>query len=216
MKEILLIGFGGHAKSVIDSIEATGEYHIAGFLETSQKQDISYQDYKVIGLDKDMKKYYDAGIRHAFITIGFMGNALLRQRLYGELKKIGYILPIIIDKSAAISANIRLGEGCYVGKKAVINSNASVGKMCIINSGSIVEHDCIVGDFTHVAVGASLCGESTIADNSFIGANAVILQGVNIGSNSVIGAGSIITKAVGNDCIVHNKIYMECRKLEGK
>ena len=34
MKEkIVLIGFGGHAKSVIDSIEASGEYKIAGYTD---------------------------------------------------------------------------------------------------------------------------------------------------------------------------------------
>lgn len=214
MEDILLIGFGGHAKSVIDSIEEMGKYHIVGFLETSHRQDVSYRGYEVIGLDEDMGRLYAAGIRQAFITIGFMGNSVLRQKIYGNLKTVGYTLPVIMDEKAVIATDVRLDEGCYVGKNAVINANASVGKMCIINSGAIVEHDCIVGDFTHIAVGAVLCGEVEVSDNSLIGANATVLQGVSIGSNSVVGAGSIIPKGVGNDCIIHNKISMVCRKRE--
>lgn len=33
MEEIILLGMGGHAHSVVDSIEREGRYHIAGFLD---------------------------------------------------------------------------------------------------------------------------------------------------------------------------------------
>lgn len=215
MKEIMLIGFGGHARGVIDSIEAAGEYHITGFLETPNRQELSYRNYKVVGTDEDMKKYYDAGIRHAFITVGFMGNSPLRRRLYKALKETGYILPVITDKSAAIAADVWLAEGCYVGKNAIVNANASVGKMCIINSGAIVEHDCMVGDFSHVAVGAVLCGEAAVGNDSLIGANATVLQGVSIGNHSIVGAGSIITRAVEHNCVIHNKVSMSYQLRKG-
>ncbi len=30
MEDIILVGFGGHAKSVADTIEQSGQFHIAG------------------------------------------------------------------------------------------------------------------------------------------------------------------------------------------
>lgn len=211
MKDILLIGFGGHAKSVIDSIESIGEYHIIGFLETPQRQDILYKSYQVIGIDDDLQKFYDDGIRHAFITIGYMGQSSLRLKLFEKLTKIGYAVPAIIDKSAIVAADVHFSEGCYVGKGTVINANSFIGKMCIINSGSLIEHDCSIGNFTHVSVGAVLCGGVSVLNHSFIGANATILQGISIGSHSIVGAGSIITKAVEGNCVIHNKISMSCQ-----
>ncbi|WP_156032724.1 hypothetical protein [Selenomonas sp. FC4001] len=33
MEDIVLVGFGGHAKSVADCIEREGKYHIAGYTD---------------------------------------------------------------------------------------------------------------------------------------------------------------------------------------
>ncbi len=38
MQDIILLGLGGHAHSVVDSIEQTGKYNIVGFLDTEEKQ----------------------------------------------------------------------------------------------------------------------------------------------------------------------------------
>lgn len=49
MKKIVLIGGGGHAKSVVDTLEAAGEYEIAGFVDR-QARTYGYRGYEVIGL----------------------------------------------------------------------------------------------------------------------------------------------------------------------
>lgn len=38
MEEIVLLGFGGHSKSVIDTIERQNEYKIIGVLEKKRKK----------------------------------------------------------------------------------------------------------------------------------------------------------------------------------
>ena len=145
MEDIILIGLGGHAHSVVDSIEQTGKYNIIGFLDTKEMQGKCFRDYTVLGTDDALKKYYDIGIRNAFVTIGFMGHGNIRNQLYKQLKDIGYTVPNIIDSTAVVSENAKLEEGIFVGKNAVINANAQIGRMCIINTGAIVEHDCKIG-----------------------------------------------------------------------
>lgn len=56
MENIILLGIGGHAHSVIDSIEQTGKYRIIGFLDREEKQGESYRDYPVLGVDADMEE----------------------------------------------------------------------------------------------------------------------------------------------------------------
>ena len=201
MEDIILLGTGGHAHSVVDSIEGTGKYNIIGFLDTGEMQGKHFRDYQVLDTDDAIKKYYDKGIRNAFITIGFMGHGDIRVRLYKLLKDTGYIIPNIIDDTAVISPNAILEEGIFVGRKAVINTGSSIGKMCIINTGAIVEHDCMVGGFSHIAVGSVLCGGVSVGTQTLIGANATVIQNMKIGNNVIVGAGTVICKDVQDNMV---------------
>lgn len=201
----MLIGAGGHAKTIVDTIEQQANFHIAGFVDTIEKQKETYRAYNVIGEDKDLERIYANGIPNAFICIGYMGKSRVRNELYAKLKRIGYHLPAIIDNSAILATDVRVGEGTYIGRRTVVNAAAVIGKMCILNTGSIVEHDCIVGDFAHIAVGAVVCGGAMIRDHVFIGANATLFQGIRVEENSVIGAGSLIRKNVDKNKTVYGQ-----------
>ena len=40
MEDIILVGFGGHAKSVADTIEQSGQFHIAAHTDRVGKSDV--------------------------------------------------------------------------------------------------------------------------------------------------------------------------------
>lgn len=199
MEKIILVGCGGHAKSIIDSIESQGEFEIAGFIAENFDNDFQYRGYKIIGTDEDLESLYGKGIKNAFICIGYMGKGNVRHKIYEQLKKIGYVLPVIIDDTAIVATDVSIGEGTFVGKRAVINSNASIGKMAIINTGAIVEHDSNIDDYTHVAVNATICGGAQIGKKCLVGAGATIIQEIVIKDNAVIGAGSTVVKNVAEN-----------------
>ncbi|MBO5207807.1 MAG: acetyltransferase [Lachnospiraceae bacterium] len=207
MEDIILLGFGGHAKSVIDCIERQGKYHIVGFLDKESRSDVSYKGYHVIGEDDDLEKLYQQGLRHAFVTIGFLGGSTVRNSIYDELKRIGYQLPNIVDPSAVIAEDVVLGEGNFIGKLAMVNADAKLGNMCIINSGALVEHECCVEDFTHVAVKAVLCGNVKVGSNTLIGAGATVIQGITIGNKCIVAAGTTVRKNLEDGRIVCEKRY---------
>ena len=196
MENIILLGAGGHAHSVVDTIEQGCKYNIVGFLDTEEMQGKYYRDYPVLDTDEAIKRYYDEGIRNAFITIGFMGHGDTRNRLYNQLKNIGYTVPNIIDNTAVVSKNAVLGDGIFIGKNVIINANARIGSMCIINTGAVVEHDCVIGEFSHIAVGSVLCGGVSVGSRTLIGANATVIQERTIGLGCIIGAGVTINRDV--------------------
>ena len=211
MEDIILLGLGGHAHSVVDSIEQTGKYNIIGFLDTEEMQGKCFRDYTVLGTDDALKKYYDSGIGNAFVTIGFMGHGNVRNQLYKQLKDVGYTVPNIIDSTAVVSENAEFEDGIFVGKNAVINANAQIGKMCIINTGAIVEHDCRIGKFSHIAVGSVVCGGVMIGEQTLIGANATVIQERKIGNCCIIGAGTIVKKDVEENSMVVGTEIIEIR-----
>lgn len=188
MEEIVLVGFGGHAKSVADCIERQGKYKIAGYTDYADNG----VGYCYLGTDDVLEKLYEQGVHNAVVCVGFLGKGMIRNQLYKKLKKIGYILPVIADPSAIISESAELQEGVFIGKLAVVNAEAKIGKMAIVNSKALVEHECVVGDFTHVAVGAVLCGQGEIGESCLVGANATVLQCRKVPSHSIVPAGFVV------------------------
>ena len=208
MREIVLIGAGGHAKSVIDSIGRAGDYHIAGYTNPQACPDMC--DYTYLGTDEALPQLFADGIRQAAIAIGYLGKGNTRNILYEKLKTMGYRLPAIIDPSAVVSEKAFIGEGAFVGKKAVINRSARIGKMAIVNTGAIVEHECRVGEFSHIAVGAVLCGGVSIGNQSLIGSGSTVIQGVATGSEVIVGAGSLVLGNVGDGQTVYGTVKRGC------
>lgn len=193
---ILILGSGGHAKSLIDAIEHQGKYRIAGLVSINQSD--SYRKYHVIGCDDDLELLFRQGIHCAAIGIGFLGVGDLRERLVQKLKAIGFFLPSIIDPSAVIADDVEVGEGTFIGKGTILNSGAHIGNFSIVNSGAIVEHDTCVGNYCHVAPGAVLCGEVALEACSFVGAGSVVLPQLSIGDHSIVGAGSVVLRNISS------------------
>lgn len=196
MERILILGMGGHAKSIIDAIERENKYEIAGYVVNDCIDAVGDKKYPVLGKDDDLSGLFQQGIHNAAIGIGFLGKSNLRKRLYENLKDIGYNLPVVCDPTAIIASGVSIGEGSFIGKGAILNTNSRIGKMCIINTGAIVEHDCQVGDFSHISVGTVLCGEVLVGTESFIGANATVIQGRKVADGYIVGAGEVIRKNV--------------------
>ena len=209
MSKIVLVGAGGHALSVIDSIKSNGKYEIVGITDLSNVAGEKVLGYEVIGNDAILKTVFDCGVKYAFVTVGSIGNTSLRKKLFYMLKDIRFILPAMIDASSNIGSEVWLGEGAYIGKNTVVNAMSIIGDMATINTGSIVEHGCCIDEFAHLGPGATICGDVKIGACTHIGANATVIQGINIGDNSIIGAGSIVIHdvpskviAYGNPCKV--------------
>lgn len=199
MADILLLGGGGHCKSVIDSIIQTNKFNIVGILDKSGKIGSTVNGVKIVGDDHNMISYYQQGIKNVFITVGSIGDTFLRLKLQKKAKEIGFEFPTIIDPTAIISSNAKIGEGTFVGKGSIINTDVSVGEFCIINTGVIVEHDCQIEEFCHIAPGTTLSGGVKIGSKSHIGTNSTVIQNIEIGSHTLIGAGSVVIKDIGNN-----------------
>ena len=205
-KEIILIGGGGHCRSCIDVIESSDIFKISGIVEQpGTDKSKSILGYPVIGDDdqlSDLKKHYD----YALITIGQIGSSLIRQKIFNHLKKIGFVLPVIISPFAHVSKHAAIDEGTIVMHRVVVNAGARVGRNCILNTGCLVEHDTEIGDHTHISTAAVLNGEAAVGSGSFVGSNATIVQCVKLPARYFFKAGSLIVsdkngKLIKDNCL---------------
>ncbi|MCM3760901.1 acetyltransferase [Alkalihalobacillus oceani] len=206
-KKILLIGGGGHCKSVLDALLSTEMYHNIGIIDKRENIGKRVLSVPIVGCDDDLQTFFDEGYTDAFVTVGSIGNPELRMKLLSLIKTIGFNIPNIIDKTATVSKHAKLSKGIFIGKNAVINAGSVIHKGAIINTSVTIEHDCLVEEFSHIASGSVLCGEVKVGKRSHIGANSVIKQQIEIGDNTIIGIGSTVlsdikdyTVAYGNPC----------------
>lgn len=187
-EDIVLVGFGGHAKSVADCVERQGKYRIIGYTDLHPSE----SHYAYLGKDDVLVECYNKGIRNAAICVGYLGAGNIRQKIYSNIKEIGFNLPIIIDPSAVVSSSAKIEEGVFIGKSAVINSEAKIGKCVIINSKALIEHECEVGEFSHIAVAAVLCGQVKVGSAAFVGANSTVIQCREVKERQIVPAGAVI------------------------
>lgn len=189
MEKIILIGGGGHCKSVIDVIEQEKKFEIAGIIEKHGAESESLLGYPVIGTDYDLEKLREQ-YQYAFVSIGHVKSNSVRVKLFYKLQSLGYKIPTIISPLAYVSKHAKVAEGSIVMHHTLINANAKIGKNCIINSKALIEHDAIVQDHTHISTGAIVNGGATIKENSFYGSNATCKETASI--EGFIKAGSVV------------------------
>jgi len=191
MEEIILIGGGGHCKSVIDIIEQENKFTIAGIIDQPELLESKVFKYKVIGTDSDLhhlaQKY-----KYALITVGQIKSPDLRIKLFEVAQKNGFILPSIISPRAYVSKYASIDEGSVIMHDALINANTKIGKNCIINTKALIEHDSCIEDNCHISTGVRINGGVTVEKNCFIGSGTITKENIRIKQNSFIKAGSVV------------------------
>ena len=189
MNEILLIGGGGHCKSVIDVIEQEGKYKIAGIIDKKELLGQEILGYKIIGYDDDLEELF-LKYKYALVTVGQIKSNSLRVKLFTILKEIGYELPVIVSPLAYVSKHAIVEEGTVIHHYALVNADATVGVNCIINTKALIEHDVTIEEHCHISTATVINGGGTVKANSFVGSNATTKEYIIV--NGFNKAGSLI------------------------
>ena len=193
MKPLILVGGGGHCKSVIEAAESAG-YSILGVLDMPEEVGKEILSTKVIGTDDDIPAYVDKA--EFVITIGFIKNPAVRIKLYNRVKEAGGKLATIVASTAYVSKYAEIGEGTVVLHHAFVNAAAKVGNNVILNNFVNIEHDAVIGDQCHISTGAMVNGECRVGERCFIGSQSVLANCITVGDDIIVGAGSVVRKSI--------------------
>lgn len=213
-EKLIVIGAGGHARSVIDIILQNGNYDIVGCVDSVYPDVVELPGMKeipIIGNDDNLEELYSSGIKNIFIAIG---NNSLRAKLYKKSINIGFNSVTIISKNAVVSPKAVIGKGTCVMPGAVINVNCCIGDNCIVNTNCSLDHDCLVRNHCHIAPGAAISGTVVLGEFVQIGTGASVIDAMTIGSGSFVGAGSVVVKNIPERVLVYGVPAKIIRKYE--
>ena len=189
MKDLIIIGAGGHGRVIADIAQKSGKYKTISFLDDGDAKET--MGLPIIGRSMDIKKYTNTA--DIFVAIG---NSAVRGEFIERLLAMGANVPTLIHPSAIIGACVEIGAGTAVMAGAVINPCSKLGKGVILNTCSSIDHDCVIGDYCHIAVGVHVAGTVSLGDKVWLGAGATIKNNVNVCADCIIGAGAVVVKDI--------------------
>ena len=205
-KCFIIWGCAGHASVLLDIIEYIGGKVVA-FIDIEVKESL----LEGIPIFNDCNICVDWCIRQGYRLDEILGISAIgrigidRIIIKKKFNDIGVKMPIIIDSTAILSPQSKIGDGSQILAQALIGAKVNIGEVCIINHGANIDHECIIENGVFVAPRAILCGCVLVGESAYIGAGAVILPRVKIGARAVIGAGAVVTKdVIAGDVVVGN------------
>ena len=196
MKKLIIVGAGGYAKSVLDSVDYMN-FKMIGYIDDIKSKGEIHQGYPVLGNSIDC-----LDTPETYVYFVAIGNNAKRKEWFDRLKANRLSLINVIDKSALISPAATIGEGCFIGKLAILNHGSSVGDNCVINTRALVEHGCSIKNHVNLSTNSTLNGDVVCDNGSFIGSGSVINGQVTIGEWALVGSGAVVIRDVKEHTVV--------------
>ncbi|MNX97894.1 putative acetyltransferase EpsM [compost metagenome] len=200
-REVLLLGAGGHARVIIDTLQCLG-VSILGVLDAAvEMHGQSILGVPVLGGDDLLADFSPSSVE-LVNGLGSIANTTARRGLFHRQKSQGFRFSTVVHPSAVVSPQAQLLEGAQVMAGAVIQTGCRIGVNVLVNTGALVDHDCTIGDHVHLAPGVTLSGGVEIGDGVHVGTGATIIQGRHIGNESLVAAGAVVVDHVAMKTLV--------------
>lgn len=200
---LAILGAGGHGGVIADSAESLG-WKVSFFSDGHSGQ---VSQWEILGSGALL-------LERASEFEGVMvaiGNNVARLDWLNRLQTAGARIATIIDRTAIVSSQASIGEGCFLAPGSIVNRATTIARGCIINTAATVDHDCHVGEACHLSPGVHLSGTVRIGRMSWLGTGTSVRNNVVIGDAVVAGVGSVIVNDIASGLMV---VGIPARPLE--
>jgi sugar O-acyltransferase (sialic acid O-acetyltransferase NeuD family) len=190
MRRLVIVGAGGHGRSVAEAVLACGQFKLVGFLDDGFPGLSQVWDLPVLGGISEILSLID----RADVAIVAIGNNQLRKEVCTRLRSVGLELATIIHPRAIVSPSAIVRAGSAIMAGAIVGTEAVLGVGVIVNCGAVVDHHCKVEDFGHLGVNAAMAGGSTLGEGAWMQAGSALGYGVTVDAGLVLAPGEAVGK----------------------
>jgi sugar O-acyltransferase (sialic acid O-acetyltransferase NeuD family) len=203
MKEVIIIGAGGHAAEIDEYIRFGSRdtnIKIIGFIDDNEK---SYKKYQ-------FSAPYLGGIQHhrvltdKYYVMG-IANLAYRKPIVEKFLGDGARFLSFVHAVAYVSPTARIGEGVIIAPYVNIGPNVVIGNFTLLNARASIGHDTVIGDHNFISPNVSFSGNTTVGSENLFGVNSATIPGISIGSRNKIAAGMVVDKPVEDDSVVFHR-----------
>ncbi|WP_150306240.1 acetyltransferase [Pseudomonas saliphila] len=186
---LLVLGAGGHGKSVAEAALLGGQWDRVVFLDDAWPDVSEALGFEVLGKVADIAAVAD----RCQGAIAAVGNNAVRDQWIDLIERAGIELVSVVHPKAWVSLSAVVGAGTAVMAGAVVGTLADVGRGVIINANATVDHDVVMEKLSHIGVGVQLAGGVRVGARAWLqagsscGYGVVVKAGVTLGPGTVLG-----------------------------
>lgn len=200
MKNLLIIGARGWGREVLGTVRVlpeykSGELTVKGFLDDkADALDGLRGDFPPI-----LSSVEDYEPQEDDVFICALGDCHYRRK-YAEmiLAKGGKFISVI-NPTARVTANVKVGQGVIIGAMAVITDNVTVGDFSMIHGFTTIGHDATIGAYNSIEAYCFFGGYSQTGENTTMHVRSSIIPHKRVGNNCSVGFGSVVMRNFGDN-----------------
>lgn len=196
MKHLIIIGARGAGREIYETAINTKayddkEYDIKGFLDDKADALDATPGYPpIIGAVETYQLQEDD------VFICALGDPQWRKHYVEIILEKGGQFITLIDKTANICTNAKIGNGCIIRRTVELSNDTTVGDFSYLQPFTNIGHDAVIGKYCHLNTASFMGGYSIIEDMATLQTHAVLLPHKKVGVGATIGAGSVAIRDV--------------------
>lgn len=194
-KKLVIVGTGLFAEVACSYFEQYAGYEVVAFAcHEEYKQEAKVYNRRVLAI-QDLPLVHPPRELHAFIAIGYSQMNRMRQKVYEEIKSLGYKCTTFVHPNVRIWDTTTIGENVFIFEDNTIQPFTKIGNNTVLWSGNHVGHHSTIGDHCFISSHVVISGSCIVGNNVFVGVNAALHDSISIGDECLIGAGALISKS---------------------
>lgn len=213
---LLVVGAGGHAREVLDLVEACNragstEFEVLGLLADDEPDPAALARHQLAHLGT-----VGDGLRAAAAGTAYLvgiGSGAVRGRVDRLARSLGLVAPVLVHPLAVVGSHTVLGEGCLLFSHTSVTTNVRLGRHVHLNRGATVGHDSVLAHYVTLHPQAVVSGGCRIGAASMLGTSSAVIELVEVGAGCTVGAGAAVVRDVADGLTV---VGVPARPLTGR
>lgn len=197
MKRLAIVGSAasGGAAQIIDAVRTGTEYEAVAIFDKNENLFGKYiLNVPIIASSDEVESFWKKN-KFDEIIIAIGGDLNERKRLFEEFSFMGIPFANVIDSSAQLRSEVKIGKGNVILANVFIGPYVTLGDNCYLITNTCINHDTLVGSHVYFSAGCVVAGGVEIGNqvrfDTASGAKAKII----IKQEYIVPAGKILTES---------------------
>jgi len=207
MKDIIIVGCGGHGREVLGMIRAINlatdapAWQPVGFVD-DKPSPANLDRVDRLGLPYLGPVEWLGELPPTTHVVLAIADPDVRRSVVARIDGYGLPYASVVHPLVMMGPDTVAGEGLLLFAGVRVTTNVRLGRHVHVNLNATIGHDCVLEDFVTVNPLAALSGECHIGTGVLIGTTAAILQGRKVGAHSTVGASASVVDDVPPGVVV--------------
>lgn len=195
-KKIIIVGTGLFAEVARDYFEEYTAFNVVAFAcHAKYKGEDSLNNVPVVTIE-ELSESYSPDDYKIFVAVGYAKMNKVRERIFNEIKELGFECVSFVFPGVKIWDSTLLGENVFIFEDNTIQPYTTIGDNTVLWSGNHIGHHSSIGNHCFISSHVVISGSCRIGNNVFVGVNATLHDSLTIGDAVLIGAAAIVSKDV--------------------